>query len=65
MQMPTLGAVELMKVLARACGHDRLSGFNMDDLITWKRDMADLAGVAYGGAATQITSLRVDSELLE
>ena len=42
-------SVELMKVLARACGHDRLSGFNVDDLTTWKKDVADLTGVAYGG----------------
>jgi glutamate synthase domain-containing protein 2 len=39
----------LMQVMARACGHDHLSGFNADDLTTWKRDMADLSGVAYGG----------------
>ena len=44
-------SVELMKVLARACGHDRLSGFTMDDLTTWKQDMADLTGVAYGGVS--------------
>ncbi|WP_170428517.1 glutamate synthase-related protein [Ruegeria arenilitoris] len=42
-------SVELMQVMARACGHDHLSGFNIDDLTTWKRDMADLSGVAYGG----------------
>jgi glutamate synthase domain-containing protein 2 len=41
--------VELMKVLARACGHDHLQGFNLDDLTTWKRDMAYLTGIAYGG----------------
>ena len=44
-------SVELMKVLARACGHDRLSGFKVDDLTTWKRDIADLTGVAYGGVS--------------
>jgi glutamate synthase domain-containing protein 2 len=44
-------SVALMKVLARACGHDRLSGFHVDDLTTWKRDMADLTGVAYGGVS--------------
>ena len=44
-------SVELMKVLARACGHDRLSGFNLDDLTTWKQDTADLTGVAYGGVS--------------
>ncbi|MHC4219753.1 MAG: glutamate synthase-related protein [Planctomycetota bacterium] len=42
--------VELMGVLARACGHDALSGFGIDDLTTFKREMADLTGVAYGGA---------------
>ena len=43
-------AVELMTVLARAAGHRHLSEFNVDDLTTFKREMADLAGVAYGGA---------------
>ena len=42
-------AVGLMKVLARACGHDRLSGFRIDDLTTWDRDVAYLTGVRYGG----------------
>ena len=41
--------VELMQVLARACGHDHLSQFCHDDLTTWKRDVAYLTGVAYGG----------------
>jgi glutamate synthase domain-containing protein 2 len=41
--------VELMTVLARAAGHRRLADFNIDDLTTFKRDMADLTGVAYGG----------------
>ena len=40
---------ELMKILARACGHRRLSDFNIDDLTTFKEDMALLSGVAYGG----------------
>ncbi|MEL7105437.1 MAG: glutamate synthase-related protein [Pseudomonadota bacterium] len=43
-------SVALMQVMARACGHDHLSGFNAGDLTTWKRDMADISGVAYGGA---------------
>ena len=42
-------AVELMQVMARACGHDRLSSFVPGDLVAWKRDVAELAGVAYGG----------------
>jgi len=42
-------AVELMTVLARAAGHRRLADFAIDDLTTFRRDMADLTGVAYGG----------------
>jgi len=42
-------SVELMTVVARAAGHSHLSQFNVDDLTTFKRDMADLTGVAYGG----------------
>lgn len=41
--------IELMSVLARACGHDDLSKFNIDDLTTFNREMAYLTGVAYGG----------------
>ncbi len=41
--------VELMKILARACGHRHLSEFRSDDLTTWKRDIAYLAGIAYAG----------------
>ena len=45
-----LGAsVDLMKVMARACGHDALSDFNPDDITTWKRKISDLTGVQYGG----------------
>jgi glutamate synthase domain-containing protein 2 len=43
--------VELMQVMARACGHNHLSEFNQEDLTTWKKDMAALSGVAYGGVA--------------
>ncbi len=42
-------SVELMTVLARAAGHNHLSKFSADDLTTFKTDMADLTGVAYGG----------------
>lgn len=42
-------SVELMTVVARAAGHSHLSQFNVNDLTTFKRDMADLTGVAYGG----------------
>jgi glutamate synthase domain-containing protein 2 len=42
-------STELMQVMARACGHDALAKFNMDDLTTWKRSMAELSGIAYAG----------------
>ncbi|MEE4637632.1 MAG: glutamate synthase-related protein [Wenzhouxiangella sp.] len=42
-------SVSLMQVMARACGHHALSEFNRDDLATWDRDMALLAGVRYAG----------------
>ncbi len=42
-------STELMKVMARACGHDHLNQFNAHDITAWKRDMADLSGVKYGG----------------
>jgi glutamate synthase domain-containing protein 2 len=44
-------AVELMQIMARACGHTHLNQLSIDDLVTWKRDMVDLAGVPYGGVA--------------
>ena len=42
-------SVELMQVLARACGHTSLSQFLLEDLTTFRTDMAELAGVAFGG----------------
>ncbi|WP_150522518.1 glutamate synthase-related protein [Roseibium sediminis] len=44
-------SVELMQVMARACGHRHLSEFCVDDLTTWKKEMAELSGVAFGGMA--------------
>ena len=41
--------VELMQVMARACGHDSLSGFHLEDLTTFRRDMAELTGIQFGG----------------
>lgn len=41
--------VHLMQVLARACGHTHLNQFSVDDLTTYKRDMAYLTGISYGG----------------
>ena len=42
-------SIELMQVMARACGHGHLSQFCPDDLTTFDRNMASLSGVAYGG----------------
>ena len=42
-------SVELMQVMARACGHNDLSKFNNNDLATWHREMALLSGVTYSG----------------
>jgi methylamine---glutamate N-methyltransferase subunit C len=42
-------STELMTVLARACGHDRLDQFGIDDLTTFDRDTHHLTGIAYGG----------------
>ena len=42
-------SVELMQVMARACGHTHLNQFCPDDLTTWKREMAYLSGVRYAG----------------
>ena len=48
-----LGATaELMQVLARACGHDRLSGFEQRDLTTWNRQVSELTGIRYAGVPT-------------
>jgi glutamate synthase domain-containing protein 2 len=42
-------STELMQVMARACGHDHLNKFCIDDLTIWEREMAHLTGIAYGG----------------
>ena len=42
-------SVELMQVLARACGRSSLSDFQHSDITTWKREMADLSGVNFAG----------------
>lgn len=43
-------SVELMKVLARACRHERLSDFHPGDLTSWKREVAEPAGLPWSGA---------------
>lgn len=42
---------DLMKVVARACGHDNFTKFNKEDLTTFNYDMHRLTGVAYGGVS--------------
>ncbi len=42
-------SVDLMKVMARACGHERLDQFSPRDLTTFDRDLHHLSGVPYGG----------------
>ncbi len=44
-------SIELMQVMARACGHDHLKQFGTNDLATWRREMALLSGVKYSGLA--------------
>jgi len=40
---------ELLKVVARACGHDATRKFNPEDLSTFNRDIHHLTGIAYAG----------------
>ena len=40
---------ELMKVVARSCGHDDLSSFNFNDLSTMNYEMHRLTGIPYAG----------------
>src|SRR5699024_9113217 len=40
---------ELMQVMARACGHHHLNQFNKDDISTWHKELAELAGIEWSG----------------
>ncbi len=42
-------AVDLMKVMARACGHSHLREFNREDLATLDWSMSRLSGIPYSG----------------
>ena len=46
-------SVDLMKVMARACGHSHLNQFALTDLITFKTEMASLAGIEYAGVGSR------------
>ncbi len=43
---------ELIKVVARACGHDHIKKFNQHDLSTFDYDMHRLTGINYAGVTT-------------
>lgn len=43
---------ELIKVVARACGHDHIEKFNFDDLSTLNYEMHKLTGIHYAGATS-------------
>ncbi|MBA5761117.1 CDGSH iron-sulfur domain-containing protein [Vibrio sp. 404] len=45
-------STELMQVMARACGHDQLNQFNINDLATWHQEMAQLSGIKYSGVTS-------------
>ncbi|WP_026231808.1 glutamate synthase-related protein [Neolewinella persica] len=42
-------ARDLMKVVARSCGHDDINKFNQNDLSTFDRDIHHLTGISYAG----------------
>lgn len=42
-------STKLMQVLARACGHDRLSEFAIEDLSTWHESISKLTGIHFAG----------------
>lgn len=41
--------IELMQVMARACGHTHLNEFSKDDLASWDKSLAELAGIEWSG----------------
>ena len=47
-------STELMKVMARACGHSHLNQFNKRDLASWHHEMARLSGVRFSGISESI-----------
>ncbi len=51
-------SVEMMGVLARACGHTHLRDFSADDLTTFDSSMATLTGISYGGVVAPSGSAR-------
>lgn len=48
-------SVELMKVMARACGHTHLNKFNREDIATFDLKLAQLSGIDFSGFDPQRT----------
>jgi CDGSH-type Zn-finger protein len=42
-------SIELMKVMARACGHSHLNEFSQDDIATFDTELAKMSGIEYSG----------------
>lgn len=42
-------STDLIKVMARACGHHHINQFSKNDLASWSTNMATLAGIEYAG----------------
>ncbi len=42
-------STELLRVMTRATGHNHINELSVDDLTTWKEEMAKLSGVAFSG----------------
>ena len=42
-------AVDLVKVVTRACGHARIRDLSADDLVSFRREICELTGIRYGG----------------
>ncbi|MCF2829376.1 MULTISPECIES: glutamate synthase-related protein [unclassified Pseudoalteromonas] len=52
-------STHLMQIMARACGHDSLSKFSMDDLTTWHKQISELTGIAYAGVTNDFTRVEL------
>jgi len=42
-------SIELMQVMARACGHDHLNKFSKNDIATFNAELAKISGVDFSG----------------
>jgi len=48
--------IDLMKVVARACGYEDFGKFNSEDLVTFNRKLHHLTGISYAGVLSQAPS---------